>query len=79
MATAVEELDKLIDTLTTRKGDAIDDVLSAAPRTTAVQSLRDHPDVVQFRQELTDGLIRVDTANRLLRLVSTVVTAVLAM
>ena len=54
-------------------GDAIDDALRAPPRETAVRSLRDAPEIVAFRGELVDGLIRADTANRLLRLVATVV------
>jgi len=66
-------LDRLISTLDAvmRKTphDAIDAELAAPPRVTAVRALRDDPIVQQFRQELIDGLIRVDTAQRLLALI----------
>ena len=58
-----------------RRKDAIDAILASEPRTTAVRSLRDHEVVQQFRRELSDGLIRVDTANKLLGLIRTVVEA----
>lgn len=58
-------------------GDAIDRTLDAPARETAVTSLRDSPEVEAFRSELVDGLIRADTANRLLRLVATIVEAML--
>ena len=58
-----------------RRKDAIDAILASEPRTTAVRSLRDHEVVQQFRRELSDGLIRVDTANKLLGLIHTVVEA----
>lgn len=53
--------------------DAIDQVLADAPRVSGVVSLREAPEVARFRDELTDGLIRVDTANQLLRLINEVV------
>ncbi len=59
------------------RGDAIDQVLAEAPRSTGIVSLRDAPEVAAFRNELTDGLIRVDTANQLLRLINEVVVRVL--
>ncbi|MFO0972758.1 MAG: hypothetical protein U1A27_04865 [Phycisphaerae bacterium] len=55
-------------------GDAIDAVLAGAPRTTAVVSLVDSPVMQKFRQELTDGLIRVDTVNQLLQLAALVLS-----
>ena len=58
-----------------KRRDAIDAILAGEPRTTAVRSLRDHEVVQRFRQELSDGLIRVDTANKLLGLIHTVVEA----
>jgi len=58
--------------------DAIDRVLGSQPRTTNVRSLKGDPAIEAFRRELVDGLIRVDTAGQLLRLVSQVVGAVLA-
>ncbi|UCG16161.1 MAG: hypothetical protein JSV19_12790 [Phycisphaerales bacterium] len=84
MPTATDSLDRLIDLLARRgqsdstPGDAIDKALASAPRMTEVRSLKDHPDVRQFRQDLVDGFIRVDTANRLLQLLSTIVTAMTA-
>jgi hypothetical protein len=51
-------------------GDAIDRARSAPRRTTAVTSLHDAPEVAAFRRELEDGMIRADTANQLLRLVT---------
>jgi len=58
-----------------RRKDAIDAILANEPRTTAVRSLRDHEVVQQFRRELSDRLLRVDTVNRLLGLIRTVVEA----
>lgn len=55
--------------------DAIDAILAGEPRSTGVRSLRDHEVVQRFRRELSDGLIRVDTANRLLELIRTIVDA----
>ena len=51
-------------------GDAIDAVLSSPKRTTKVASLRDAPEVKAFRDAFIDGLIRIDTANQLLRLIN---------
>jgi hypothetical protein len=42
-------------------------------RETRVQPLADSPEVEAFRREVMDGMIRVDTANQLLRLVALVV------
>lgn len=50
--------------------DAIDRILAAAPRRTRVRSLRDAPVVARFREDLTHGLIRVDTANVLFRIIT---------
>jgi hypothetical protein len=75
-------LDDLLNTLESRLGarapesqheDAIAAVLNEEPRRTAAVSLADAPAVEAFRQALTDGLIRVDTANRLLRLINEIV------
>ncbi|MEE8169059.1 MAG: hypothetical protein V3T70_00795 [Phycisphaerae bacterium] len=57
--------------------DAIDRVLATPARTTAVRSLRDDPVLVAFRRELSDGRIRVATAQRALQLLSTVVQKLL--
>jgi transcription elongation factor len=51
-------------------GDAIEEVLSGAQRSTQVVSIRESQEVEAFRSELVDGLIRADTANQLLRLVN---------
>ena len=51
------------------RGDAIDAVLAAAPRSTGVRSLREHETVARFRRELSEGRIATDTANQLLGLV----------
>jgi hypothetical protein len=84
MSTATESLDRLIEQLTARasaaapgagRGDAIDEVLSSPPRQSDVPDLHQHPVVRQFRQDLIDGFIRVDTARQLLDLVSLVVSA----
>lgn len=58
--------------------DAISAELARPGRKTATVSLQDAPEIERFREELTDGLIRVDTANRLLNLVNTVVSHILA-
>ena len=58
-----------------RRKDAIDAILASDPRSTGVRSLREHEVVQQFRRELSDGLIRADTVNKLLGLIRTVVDA----
>ncbi len=87
---AVEALDELIEQLDGTDvsavegdspkpaADAIDRVLGSQPRTTNVRSLKGDETIEAFRRELVDGLIRVDTAGRALRLLSQVVGAVLA-
>jgi hypothetical protein len=84
MCLPTESLDRLIDcltghaALTSNDGDAIDRVRAGASRATDVSPLRQHPDVVRFRRELQDGLVRVDTANRVLRLLGQVVAGLSA-
>lgn len=76
----LDQLIKMIDGEIQRQpgsGDMLDLILASPQRETRVRSLRHDPVVEAFRQELTDGLIRVDTANKLLSLVNTVVTALL--
>jgi len=73
MTEASEVLDEMIDALETRArkaagGDAIDRVLAGPVRRSSASSLREHEVVGAFRRELSDGMIRVDTANRLLGL-----------
>lgn len=84
MSEITSDLDRLLERLaephtgragTTRAVDAIDAELARAARRTAVQSVREAPEVEAFRDELIDGLIRVDTANRLLRLIAMVLEA----
>jgi len=82
MDDVTETLDSLLERLEVsvtraRRHDAIDAILAGSPRTTQVASLRDHEVVRRFRQELSDGLIRVDTAHRLLMLLRTAVDAAL--
>jgi hypothetical protein len=68
------ELERLTVGASGRAGDAIDDILKSPRRQTQTQCVRRHETIENFRRELTDGLIRTDTANQLLRLI----TAVLA-
>ena len=80
MANERDNLEALLERLeqgipSGRRKDAIDAILASEPRTTGVRSLRDHEVVQQFRRELSDGLIRVDTANKLLGLIRTIVDA----
>lgn len=89
---AIEKLDQIIDQLdqtagaaappatgaAPATGDAINRVLDAPPRTTAVKSLRDEPVMQQFRQELTDGLIRADTVRQFLAIIQQVLSAALS-
>jgi hypothetical protein len=72
-----KELDALVRVLQAAvrpvASDAIDIELARPPRETAVLPLGEAPEVVAFRNELVDGLIRADTANQLLRLVAMIV------
>lgn len=83
MPSLTDELDRLMDVLDGEierqpdVGDAIDRVLASPRRRTTVRALRNDPVVEAFRQELVDGLIRVDTAGKLLHLLNTAVTALL--
>lgn len=78
--TQTEQLDALIKRLEQivtatgppAPGDALDRMLAAPGRRTAVTSLRDSDVVRAFRNDLIDGLIRIDTANQLFRLVRAV-------
>ncbi len=69
----LDRLEKIIPK--SRRLDAIDAMLTGEPRTTGVRSLRDHGVVRQFRRELAEGLIRVDTANKLLTLIRALLDA----
>lgn len=76
------ELERLLSNVQTlmeanakaQPNDAIGAELARPARTTAVVSLKDAPEVEAFRNELIDGLIRVDTVNQLLRLVNEAMT-----
>ena len=70
--TLVLELERAVGRAARGGGDAIDDILDSPRRQTCVQSVRHHEAVEAFRRELTDGLIRADTARQLLRLVTVV-------
>ncbi len=68
---------RLVDQLTVRpadarRGDAIDRILAEPPRRTEVVELRESPVIRKFRDDLVDGLVRVDTVNQLFRLLTTV-------
>jgi len=63
---------------TDNRQDAIDEILAASPRSTSVNSLADHESVKQFREEVTNGFIRIDTARRLLSLIQVAVEVALA-
>lgn len=71
------ELDRLLDQLEpsppvpapARPADAIDRVRRSPVRTTAARSLRDDEVIRRFREEVTSGLIRVDTVRQLLGLI----------
>jgi hypothetical protein len=69
---AVDQLEAVADNVP-RMADAIDAELARPARVTSVTSLRHDPTVEQFRQELIDGMIRVDTVNKLLGLIAEVV------
>lgn len=71
------ELDRLLDQLEpsppvpapARSADVIDRVRLSPVRTTAARSLRDDEVIRRFREEVTSGLIRVDTVRQLLGLI----------
>ncbi len=76
MSDATRELDALLEKLeraTSGSGDAIDHIVNGPRRKTDARSIRNDPAMLRFRRELADGLIRADTANQLLRLVSQVI------
>ena len=78
-ATGADQLDAFLDKLeqlATKSSpsppDAIDQIRAGPRRTTRTRSIRHHPDMEHFRQEMADGLIRADTANQLFRLITSV-------
>ncbi len=79
MPNDAQPLDRLLSRLTEAlhrregRGDAIERILDGQPRRTAVRSMADDAVIKEFRRELIDGFIRVDTANRLLGLIEEVV------
>ncbi len=82
MSDTAENLDRILERLEAsleprRRRDVIDEILAGAPRKTDAVSLRDHPVVQEFRRELSSGLIRVDTAKRLLGLIRMALEAAL--
>lgn len=77
MSDATRELDALTEKLeraVSGSGDAIDRIVQGRRRKTDAKSIRNDPAMQRFRRELADGLIRADTANQLLRLVSQVIS-----
>lgn len=81
MADVTEALDRLIGVMDQAVAsgsaepprDAIDEALERPPRQTQVVSLADSPVIARFRAELSDGLIRIDTLNQVLRLIALVI------
>ncbi len=69
LAALAVRLEQLFGPAAGAPGDAIDAALARPPRQTAVASLRKSPEFVQLRQDLADGLIRVDVAERILNLI----------
>ena len=71
---ATKVLDDLMTTLENAgrqaDGDAINAVLAGESRQTQAVSARHAPEMTAFRRELTDGLIRADTVNQVLRLLN---------
>lgn len=57
-------------------GDAIAAEIAGARRATGVVSLRDSEVMTRFRQELSDGLIRIDTVNQLLALATQILARI---
>ncbi len=55
------------------KTDALDLILGSAPRRTAVKRLHDSEVVQQFRQDLLNGLVRIERLNQVLKLVGAVI------
>lgn len=53
--------------------DALDRILAEPPRASAVTSLRETPAMQAFRTELAAGMVRAETALRVLDLVSRLV------
>ncbi len=52
--------------------DAIDELINSRRRASSVRGLRDSEAFERFKQELVDGLVRVDAAHRLLDLVEVI-------
>jgi hypothetical protein len=81
MAEATEALDRLIGVMEKAAAegaespprDAIDAALERPARQTQVASLGDSPVMARFRAELSDGLIRIDTLNQVLRLIAAII------
>ncbi len=79
-----DELSKLLETVQKLSGDAqappdaIDRILTSPRRETQVRSLYDDPVVQRFRDDLTNGFIRVDTANALFQLLGNTLNRVVS-
>jgi hypothetical protein len=74
----VSQLDSVLSQLEKAVGeavppDALDRILAEPPRTTAVTSLGEAPAMQAFRSELAAGMVRAETALRVLELVSRLV------
>lgn len=58
-------------------GDALDRIRNTPARQSRTRRLRDTDLVRQFREDLTNGLVRVDRLNQVLELLSSVIKRVL--
>ncbi len=76
MSETTEMFERFLESLELRlqepeqRTDAIDQELARPPRRTGVRALRDDPVVARFREDLSNGLVRIDTVNALLRLMT---------
>jgi hypothetical protein len=68
----IEKIESIARAASAQGGDAIDKILASPGRETQVKSLRDTEVVSRFHKDLIDGLIQIDTANQLFRLIRTI-------
>lgn len=64
-------------TAPSKGGDALDRIRNTPARQSRTRRLRDTDLVRQFREDLTNGLVRVDRLNQVLELLSSVIKRVL--
>jgi len=78
LESVLTRLQSLAPSAGTQERDAIDAELARPGRKTSVAGLRESPVIENFRTELRDGMIRVDSVHQLLGLVDQVLGLVLA-